>query len=447
MLSTIPKITTYNQIHHSGLNLQQQKQNNGFSLTCANKSATDTISFKGWSPDAHNAKDIYKIVKLIKKKSVNRIALFSHYGPDGDSIGSILALKRMIEKATGKKVDALVLDSLHASFKNFDPTNEITVLSDIFAQKIEKEKISVQDITAQEVKEKFGDYDLAIVLDTPEKITVDSQFAALIDSAKHKVKIDHHAAPKGISSNIANYGEVNLVDSGKESATLLVMQFARPLGLKLKAITKEIAEALALGVVTDTAQYEFTKRRPKIAQFPLIRRTLGSKAQEIVTKLASTLGFKEKRIPSVHEEIALIEQIPGIDLKTVTQNAFMLTSDEFETSRQIQIQFSPNREIGYFSVDSSQLPDATKFVTRPLFQKLIRVDNLKYMFAASRIVKNGEDINLVVIESKDKSIKQIVDKFKGVGHHSYGAIELRDMSLEDAEKLIMEEIEQLRSAE
>lgn len=447
MLSSIPQITTYNKFYDTGLSTHRKKQTGTGFLRPNDEQmiSRDVVSFKGWVPDAHNAKEIYKIVKLIKDKSVNRIALFSHYGPDGDSIGSMLAFKRMIEQATGKKVDAFTLEPLHPSFQLFDSDNEIKVLSDIFAKNLEQDKISLQDIAPEQVREKFGDYDLAIVLDTPEKVTIDKQFYHLLQFATHKVKIDHHAVPKGAKPEMFNYGEINLVDANKESATLLIMQFAKPLGLKIRELSSKISEALALGVVTDTAQFEFTKRRPELEQFPLLRRVLGSALTEKFTKFMLGLGFKEKKLPTLYDDVAQISQ--HVDMKKVIQHAAILTQDEFETSRQIKIQFSPNREIGYFSVDSSKLPDATKFVTRPLVQKLIKVQGLKYIFAVSRITKNAEDINLVVIESKDKSIKSIVDEFHGVGHHSYGAIELRNMSVEDAEKLVMEKIEQLRSVE
>lgn len=448
MLSSLPIVSTYSKFNDTGSSIQTQKlAGNGFLRSNNDKiNLSDSVSFKGWSPDPQNAKDIYKIIKLLKSSGVKRMALFAHYEPDGDAIGSMMALKRMIEQSKSKKVDVFTLKPLHPSFRLLDPENEIKVLSDVFAEKIEREKISVEDITPQEIREKFGDYDLAIALDTPEKITIDKQFSHLLSYAKHIVKIDHHALPLGADRHMFNYGEVNLIDATKESATLLVMQFAKPFGLKINESISSIADALSFGLVTDTAQFEFSKRRPK-PQFTWLKGIEQSKAAALLAKLAHSLGLKESKLPTMFDDLADLEKVS--DIKKVIQNAFILTPDELKTYGLIaakKIQFSQDGEVGYFSVDSNELPAATKFVTRPLVQKLIKVHGLKYIFAVSRITKNSEDINLAVIESKDKSIKGIIDEFHGVGHHSYGAIELRGMSVEDAEKLIMDKIEQVRQS-
>ncbi len=153
---------------------------------------------------------------LVEVKNAENVVIMAHEAPDGDAIGSALAMCLMIRNM-GK--NAIVL------MKDFPET---------FSFLPGKEFIFVES----EIKK----YDLAIVLDCPNIKRVNSEFIDYYDEAKVKVQIDHHNK----NDMFADYNIVNHVSPA--TAQILVSSFEY-LGLE---ITKDIGICLLTGIITDT---------------------------------------------------------------------------------------------------------------------------------------------------------------------------------------------------
>jgi len=178
--------------------------------------------------------DFERKAEEIKKKidGAERVLLSLHRGPDGDSIGSNLALKSFLEKK-GKKVKLISTSPIPPSY-DYLPTDEI-------------DHFQFLDLNLEK-------YDLFIFLDSAswqmvnEKIDEDTELPA-----KNKIiNIDHHPTNK-------KFADTNLVIPGRASTAEIVYDLFK---FWQVSITKEIAQYLLVGVVTDTGVFRYTNTRP-----------------------------------------------------------------------------------------------------------------------------------------------------------------------------------------
>jgi len=158
------------------------------------------------------------ILEEIKK--AESILILSHEGPDGDAIGSALAMSLAI-RTLGRNVE-VVLEEVPVNFAFLPGREEI------------KETPSLEN------------YDLAIVVDCPDMNRIHPSYISYYENAKVTVQFDHHNK----NSMFADYNIVNHVSPA--CAQILVSSFDY-LGIE---VTKNIAICLLTGIITDTGGFK-----------------------------------------------------------------------------------------------------------------------------------------------------------------------------------------------
>jgi len=159
-----------------------------------------------------------------------RIGIVGHVRPDGDALGSMIALA-LAARSAGKEAVA--------SF------GEPFVLG---------EEFRFLDQTVLVPPSEFpDDLNLAIVCDTGVLDRVGSVGSA-IEGADRVLVIDHHVTPGTI-------GDVRVVDPHAAATTQLVFELLQRLGWE---ITQPIAEALYVGLVTDTGRFQYSSTSPEV---------------------------------------------------------------------------------------------------------------------------------------------------------------------------------------
>lgn len=159
-----------------------------------------------------------KIIQLINNSKT--IAIFFHINPDGDAIGSSLALKYGLEKL-GKKVFV---------FSN-DPIPERLVM------------FNSNDIILNKTNEK---YDLAIVLDCGDIRRI-GNMSSVFNNCKNSVNIDHHLAN-------TNFTDVVLCNTETSSTCELIYNLLKDLNIEFN---NEICKCLYVGMATDSGSFMF----------------------------------------------------------------------------------------------------------------------------------------------------------------------------------------------
>lgn len=202
-----------------------------------------------------------KIRELIELS--DSILILAHKSPDGDAVGSGLALYNALS-GMYKKIDIIIEDV--PKIFNFLPNSD----------KIKE---------SSEVEE----YDLVIVVDCANYERVGQYENHYFENAKYTLNIDHHIS----NTKYANY---NYVSEKSPACCEYLVEIFDYLGIE---INKEIAECLMVGLLTDTGgfqysnvgekTYNFASRVSKLIDIPRIYKLVLStktKSQFELTKIA-----------------------------------------------------------------------------------------------------------------------------------------------------------------
>jgi phosphoesterase RecJ-like protein len=167
-----------------------------------------------------------QVVETIKKRldEAKNILLASHVRPDGDAIGSLLALGLALQDA-GKQVQMVLVDGVPASYSHLEHSDLIRTAPD-------------------------GEFDTFIVVDCADFKRVGKGFEAY---GRPNINIDHHVTNE-------KYGELNLIVSDAVATSAILTDCLPEWGLK---ITRPIASALMTGIVTDTLGFRTSNMTPQ----------------------------------------------------------------------------------------------------------------------------------------------------------------------------------------
>ncbi len=161
-----------------------------------------------------------EIIRAIKK--YKRFLITAHINLEGDSLGSQLAMKELLERA-GK--EAVIVDS--------DKAPDIYK----FLPRVDEVKNAVP---AGE------EFDAVMVVDCPTLKRV-GRLKDVITKGRVVINVDHHISNE-------NFGDINWVDANASSAGEMVYRLFKGMGIPL---TKEIALYLYIAVLTDTGSFNY----------------------------------------------------------------------------------------------------------------------------------------------------------------------------------------------
>ncbi len=164
-----------------------------------------------------------EFVEILKKEiSISEtIILTAHRDPDGDAIGSVLAMQEALQNI-GKYVD-IVLDEMPKVFLELKNSDKI--------------------LRVDEFEKSNKKYDLAIFLDNNSKksfLVPDN----ILERAKKSINIDHH-----IGGNI--FTDIMYVEEESPAVCETVYKILKKLEYE---ITYDIMKAIIIGVITDTGR-------------------------------------------------------------------------------------------------------------------------------------------------------------------------------------------------
>lgn len=163
-----------------------------------------------------------------------RIVLTTHTNPDGDAIGSSMALFHYFEK-NGHNVSAIVPNDFPA-FLTWIPGSE---------------KMIIFEKDAKKAQELINQADIIFCLDFNALSRVGSMMETLKKAKAPMVLIDHHIAPE-MESFAFVHSTVNI-----SSTSELIYDFIGKMS-GLSRIDKNIAECLYTGIITDTGSFSFS---------------------------------------------------------------------------------------------------------------------------------------------------------------------------------------------
>ena len=299
--------------------------------------------------------DISRIMRLFKEEKSFLIA--SHRDPEGDALGSSLALANYL---LSKKKEVVIF--------NHDkvPTNLAF---------LKNSELVTNDPGS-------GKFDLAIIVDCSEYSRISDGFEKLKDRFGTIINIDHHLTSKGL-------GSINLIDPMASSASEIIYDLFRALGLK---INLDVAEAIYTAILTDTGSFRYSNATPK--------------AFKIASELVN-IGVDPWKVAS-----EVYENVPIPKLNLISQ--VLSTLEIFERERFASITLTEE-----MIKKTEALPEFTDGLIN--YPRSLRGIEVAIFFK-----ELGPDHYKVGLRSKGSvDVSKIAAQFGGGGHRNASGCELR----------------------
>ena len=199
-----------------------------------------------------------KIVDAIR--AAHTVALVSHVSPDGDTVGSTLALKSGLDKL-GKATAVFCQDKV--------PDN-ISFLKG--AREYRKPENAADER-----------FDLLICVDVADEGRM-GRCAALLDRCAHTAQVDHHGTNP-------HFAALNCVDAEAPATGLVVHELLTRLGVAMDA---DIAACLYVAISTDTGNYAYNSTSPEAFRVTAELLEAGLPLSEINRRL-----YRQREMPQV----------------------------------------------------------------------------------------------------------------------------------------------------
>ncbi len=177
--------------------------------------------------------DLSKYTKELSKLflSSENILLICHINPDGDAIGSQLALYHYL-KARGKNVGLMAPNYLQEFLKWMNGADLINIF--------------IKD--RKKCRKLIVEADLIVMLDFNQFNRLGEAEDLVIVSNARKVVIDHHLGP-------GSFADLIISEPSKCSTSEIVHELVCEMN-EVQFISKPYAEALYVGIITDTGNFE-----------------------------------------------------------------------------------------------------------------------------------------------------------------------------------------------
>lgn len=319
------------------------------------------------------------ILKMVEKEIIDIIKendnflIISHIKPDGDSIGSILALSRFL-KVEGKDVRMAIADNIPDEFyfllKRDERIENLLNINEVFS--------------------------VLFILDCGE-LALTGREQDVLKLGKKVIVIDHHLTNKG-------YGDINLIDTGSVATCEIIFKL-----LSGYRLNKDIAEALLVGILTDTAFF--------------VNSSVNNNTFKIVEELLNYGIEYSSFIEKVYynKDLSSLKAL-GLALKNV------------KSAENNKIVWS---EISYDELVASGF-DYKVFWRSGIFKNLISVREAVYSFFLIE-----KEPNIIMAEFRCKrgyNVAEVASLFGGGGHRNASGCKFENTSIEKVEELILNEL-------
>ncbi len=218
-----------------------------------------------------NPDELLKLKELLSNRG-QRILLLGHTNPDGDAVGSDLALARLCENL-GHTVN-IIVPNKYPYFLDWMPR-----IGEVIVHKLEGERCQkiVQD----------ADIIFCVDFNSVERLEALGELVNSNVTAK-RILIDHHLSPVG-----EFYAKFSFPESS--STAFLVYSIIESLYGK-QAITLEMAQSLYVGMMTDTGNFAFSTLTPELFRAVAVLLERGIAIPEIHNKVYNSYTAGRARL-------------------------------------------------------------------------------------------------------------------------------------------------------
>jgi phosphoesterase RecJ-like protein len=192
----------------------------------------------------------------------DRFVVAAHENPDGDALGSLLGVTRALQ-SLGKDV--------------------VMYLAGEVPPPVEYRFLDLAELS-RTLPDDLGERVLLAVDCANERRIGPSR--EIVDRAKLVLDVDHH-------HDNARFGDINVIDDEASSTAEIVRDLLRELDVPL---TPDIAEALYVGLVTDTGRFQYTNTTPKALRLAAELVEAGADVHGVFRHVYETVQFAKLKL-------------------------------------------------------------------------------------------------------------------------------------------------------
>jgi phosphoesterase RecJ-like protein len=224
----------------------------------------------------------------------NKIIVVTHTHPDGDAIGSLIAMGMSLE-ALNKKI-TLYCESLIPAVYRFLPE-------------------------VHRVVNKIGNlnYDMAVILDCGDLSRV-GQTVSYLDQIPVIVNIDHHVTN-------TRFGHLQLIDTSACATAEIVYRLIKQMGL---TFSKSVATSIYTGILADTGSFRFSNTNK--AAFAICQEMveIGVDPHNIAQHVYGTYSLSRIKLLNLALDSIELSENGKLSIMTLTQKMFDETNTKPE---------------------------------------------------------------------------------------------------------------------
>lgn len=308
-------------------------------------------------------------------RTSKNILIISHVNPDGDTLGTMCALRSAIYNQYKKKPEMLILSKLPKIYEFLPNISEAKTL-----EKFDKSR----------------EYDLVITVDVAslDRI-IDAQI--LFEKAKFSVNIDHHRTNN-------NYGDLSFVEPKASSSGEVVYNIIKKLGWNIQDKNLDTSTCLYVAILTDTGGFRFENTSPKVFKV----------AAELTDMGISPRELYKKCYESKSKSIVLFQNY-------CVSNATFINNDKIAYSAIYK------KDMEKFGVGD----DSTDGIAETL--RAITTTEVSFV-----VKETDSKACKISMRSKNVDISEICSKFGGGGHKFAAGCTIKSNCEEAVKKLLVE---------
>ena len=306
-----------------------------------------------------------------------KIGITYHVSPDGDAVGSVLALFNAL-KSLNKDCYIISKDTLSENLKFLKGSDEIT----------------------GEITEPVDETDIVVVLDCGNLERVSANLKEFTGTI---VNIDHH-----LSND--KYGDINYIDANAAATAEIVFELLNLMGIsfeKENSVIKDIGTCMYTSIVTDTGAYRHSNVTERTHKISATLKKIGVDNTFIYQSLFDNKDFS--RIKLIGKALSNMQLI-------LNGKVALLEIDKNFTA-----------DLGI------DIGDTSDIISYGLQIKGVEVTLLL------KEVEDGVKASLRAKSYVD--VRKIAEVFGGGGHIRASGIKIRNMSMEEAKYEILNEIQ------
>ena len=228
-------------------------------------------------------------------KTHQRILIASHAEPDGDCLGSLVAL-------------GLALGKLDKTITLFNSSPIPAVYR--FLPGVER--------IVKQIKE-AKEYDLAVVLDCGDILRV-GEDSSVVDQIPIVINIDHHVSNTG-------FGDVQLIDTDACATAEIVYRLIKALEI---SFDKSIATAIYLGILTDTGSFRFSNTNPAAFAISKAMIDIGVEPHTVAQRVFGTYSLGRIKLLNMALNSIEISENGKLSLMTISRSMLNSTGTSTE---------------------------------------------------------------------------------------------------------------------